>query len=989
MRRLGVLAALAWLLALPAFAQVNPTGALSGHVTDGANALPGVTVTAASPSAQGIRTALTSVSGDYLLAFLAPGVYTVRFELPGFQTFETTVKVNAAQTERLDAELPQAKVAEEVTVTGTYESVSTASQAATTVTADLLDKLPTNRDVTTAVVLTPATTQNGPRNAITISGGNSYDNLFMVNGVSVVENIRGTSIPLYIEDGVEETTTSISSIPAEYGRFAGGVVNTLTKSGGNEMHGSFRDTLNNDMWTAPTPLTTSRADRTTPSYEFTLGGYLLKDKLWFFGAGRYLKVEDNNYTSRSNLGIPHTLQDKRGEAKVTWSPDPDQRIIGSYINYRTDETGREFLPPADLETQIAPSVVNSLEAFNYTGVLSESFFVEGQYSYRRETFYDYGCPHIGDLIQGTVVYDYEYGTQANCSYFAANRGGPESRNSQDILAKGSWFVSTAGAGSHEIVFGLEQYRDMVKANNYQSASDFVVNSYGWYIDPTDPSVIYPRIYNVGYDTIEYWPIYAPAKMNNLQTGTAFVNDSWRLNENWSFNVGARYDRNHAVNADGAVTAKDSKLSPRLAVTFDPKGDSSWLLSASYGVYVGAQQQNFLNASSVGGAPNFFGWYYQGDPINRTCDPARPVETNCLTTEQALQKVFEWFDRYCDGSGNCGVNYPGGPAFYGANISYLTYQIDRNLASPSANEWTLSASKQLGSGGLVRFDYINRTYVDAYETQIDQSTGQVQDTLGNSYDVQRYVNAPSSLWKKYWAYILQFEYQPWGALEIGGNWTYSRAYGNLGPVETSGSGPTGNAFLSYPESKQMSWNSPVVDDPIDQRNRVTLWLVYDILHASHNHLSVSLLQSYVSGSPYYAVGGVRAWDYGQAALAYDSYVSHPLSTYYFTSSRPYHWDAQNRTDLGINYSFTFTGLGTSFEFFINPRITNVFNNQAVISGNTSVDDATTDPSLKAFDPFSEKPVEGINWRKGSLFGKPTGPRDYQTPRTYYITFGFRF
>jgi hypothetical protein len=147
-----LLAAVA-LMALPAIAQ-NPTGTLTGSVTDGREALPGVTVTVSSPNLQGKRVAVSSINGDYIFRFLPPGEYQARFELQGFQTIETTVKLSAAQTARLDATMPQAAVAEEVTVTGAYETVSTTSTAATTYEKDLIEKLPVNRDLASAVLLT-------------------------------------------------------------------------------------------------------------------------------------------------------------------------------------------------------------------------------------------------------------------------------------------------------------------------------------------------------------------------------------------------------------------------------------------------------------------------------------------------------------------------------------------------------------------------------------------------------------------------------------------------------------------------------------------------------------------------------------------------------------------------------------------------------------------------------------------------------------------
>jgi hypothetical protein len=271
MKRFAMLTVLVGLLALPLFAQTNPTGTLTGHVTDGKVALPGVTVSVTSPNLQGTRTAVTAVTGDYILAFLPAGEYKVRFELSGFQTLDTSIKLSAAQVSRLDATMPESKVAEEVTVTGTYETISSANQAATTMTQDLLNQLPTARNIVAAVQLAPGVV-DGPNGYAMISGAQQYENLYLVNGVAVNDNIRNTPTALYIEDAVQEVTTQTSGISAEYGRFSGGVVNMLTRSGGNELHGSIRDSLTSDKWAAKTPKTTSRNDTINNTYEATLGG---------------------------------------------------------------------------------------------------------------------------------------------------------------------------------------------------------------------------------------------------------------------------------------------------------------------------------------------------------------------------------------------------------------------------------------------------------------------------------------------------------------------------------------------------------------------------------------------------------------------------------------------------------------------------------------------------------------------------------------------
>ena len=99
--------------------QGNPTGTISGHVADpGGLAVPGVTVTAASPALQGLRTAVTSANGDYIIPFLPAGDYDVTFDLQGFRSVTRKISVKMAATHSLDVTLAIAAVAETITVTG-------------------------------------------------------------------------------------------------------------------------------------------------------------------------------------------------------------------------------------------------------------------------------------------------------------------------------------------------------------------------------------------------------------------------------------------------------------------------------------------------------------------------------------------------------------------------------------------------------------------------------------------------------------------------------------------------------------------------------------------------------------------------------------------------------------------------------------------------------------------------------------------------------
>ena len=242
------------LAAAPVWGQGNPTGAVSGQVVDPDGlAMPGVLVTATSPGLQGARTATTSANGDYIIPFLPPGDYVVTFELQGFQTFKQTVRIEIGATVALPVKLALASLAETVTVTGTSTEIAQTATVASTYRQELIERLPMGRTLNSYTLLAPGVNDNGPNGNLMVSGALSYENLNLINGVVVNENLRGQARNLFIEDAIQETKVSSGSISAEYGRFQGGVVNTITKSGGNNFSGSFRTSFTNDSWKALTP----------------------------------------------------------------------------------------------------------------------------------------------------------------------------------------------------------------------------------------------------------------------------------------------------------------------------------------------------------------------------------------------------------------------------------------------------------------------------------------------------------------------------------------------------------------------------------------------------------------------------------------------------------------------------------------------------------------------------------------------------------------
>ena len=130
------------------------------------------------------------------------------------------------------------------------------------------DVCPTSRTLTAALGMAPNVKPTGPDRAPAVTTGRSrspeamsYDSVFLLNGVAITENVRGQPFTLFIEDAIQETTVSTSGISAEYGRFGGGLVNAITKSGGNQFSGSYRLGMNNDDWRAITPFHETKLDK--------------------------------------------------------------------------------------------------------------------------------------------------------------------------------------------------------------------------------------------------------------------------------------------------------------------------------------------------------------------------------------------------------------------------------------------------------------------------------------------------------------------------------------------------------------------------------------------------------------------------------------------------------------------------------------------------------------------------------------------------------
>lgn len=967
LNRFWAVLAVALLISTSAFAQVSSS--LTGRVLMDGNPLPGVTVTISSPALQGTRTAVTDMNGNYNFAALPPGDYTVRFEMESMQTVTRTQRVGLGQTGRVDGEMRLTTVAEAITVTASAPAVLETTEVQTNITGELIDDLPIGRTLIATSTLAPGVNSNGPNpGAITISGALAADNLFLVNGAVTNENLRGQPHNLFIEDAIQETTVQTAGISAEYGRFLGGVVSAITKSGGNEFSGSLRDSIVNDAWTEESPKQTfENNDEMLHTYEGTLGGRIIRDRLWFFGAGRFFEQQQQRTFTESSIPFVAGNEELRLEGKLTGQLTPRHNLMGSYLTLETKQTNNCFISCfEESNLDLARALPNDFTVIRYNGILTDQFLLEASYTQKNFAFEGSGGDAVGDRVRGTWAYDVNTGGFYGAPVFCGVCD-PEERNNSTYGLKATYYLATGATGTHNLVAGYENWAESRLSNNYQSASNYGLITYQE-VTRNAQGVITPTI--AAGDLIGYFPIDILSKGSDFVTDSFFINDKWDLNRHLQFNVGLRYDMNNGKDSLGVKRADDSLFSPRLGVMYDVAGNGRVRLNASYSKYVNRIAETIGGSASPAGNPAAFYYYYDGPTISG------------LPTFQAFAQAFAWFDSV---GGLDADDY-----LIFASVPGVNAQIRESLISPSLDEITVGGGFQIGPNGFFRADYINRTWNDFFVTVANREIGTITAPTG-TFQLKLTENT-DELTREYDALQFQLAYRFFQRLNLGANYTWSETVGNQ-VGQTSGSGPIADetsAPFAYPELKQFAQFNPTGFLPQDQTHKVRAWLSWDQPTPVGN-FNFSVLQRFDSGTPYSAVGTINVRPYVAPAILAEYRQVPSGINYYFSERGEFRWDDAMATDLALNYQLPIQRVG----LFVAADLINAFNDDAQTGGNTAILTASQDSSLRPFNPFTETPVEGVHWRRGTNFGKATNPTTpgaqghYLLPRTFRVSVGFRF
>ncbi len=291
------------LLLTSASSSAQATAQLGGRVTDGSGAvLPGVTVTVTQTDTGSTRTVVTDETGTYVMPNLPTGPYRLDVSLQGFRSYvQSGVVLQVAATPTINVVLELGNVAETITVEGAAPLIDVKSAGIKDVVENerILELPLQGRQVTDLIVLAGAAIQTGTADSrsmqggvsISVAGGLSFGVAYLLDGAMHNNPQNNANLPLPFPDALQEFSVATSGLSAQNGMHSAASVNAVTKSGTNNYHGNLFEFVRDHRFNATNPFAAigpngKRLDDGLKRNQFggTLGGPIVRDKLFFFGA---------------------------------------------------------------------------------------------------------------------------------------------------------------------------------------------------------------------------------------------------------------------------------------------------------------------------------------------------------------------------------------------------------------------------------------------------------------------------------------------------------------------------------------------------------------------------------------------------------------------------------------------------------------------------------------------------------------------------------
>jgi len=564
-----------------AYSQSKGTGAIEGKVTDEQGTpLPGAEVKVTSPDMiGGTQSKITDAEGKFRFIALLPGMYAVEASLQGFTpSKKENIRLHIGQTLIVEIQLRIGTLEEEVTVQAVAPivDVKDSAVAVQAVGRDFIDTVPEyRRRIGYLVDVTPGSVGYAVYGGVSRSGNQS-----LVDGINISWSADGLDWSLFDYNIVEDLEIQGLGASAEYDGFDGVIMNAVTKSGGNRLEGHVEAFYRNWKWTNYSHVDVSKPlyslytkppESMNVDYGASLGGPIIKDKIWFLASARF---EDTltrivGMTDRSDLEAP------KADIKVTTQLIPSDRLSVMFIydDYYNRRSGLSITTPPDATfVEWGPMYqlnINELHTF------SDRTFLETKFG-------AFWVPYENRPVKG---YDIS-GRQDNLT-------GKYSTNTYNyMLSEWDRFEVSSTLTHHADEF-IKGSHDFKFGANFQWAPSY--EEYG-----------YPH----GYAYLDNvwaggkWHTYAYSYFMRedfkFTVLSGFAQDSWKISDRLTINPGIRINSYRGyLKTVNAWAFKTTAIVPRIGLTFDVFGDHSTALKLHWGKYASGMKHNYYLKAGAG------------------------------------------------------------------------------------------------------------------------------------------------------------------------------------------------------------------------------------------------------------------------------------------------------------------------------------------------------------------------------------------------------
>jgi Carboxypeptidase regulatory-like domain/TonB-dependent Receptor Plug Domain len=596
--RLGSVLVLLTALAIAprAWSDGSQSGSIGGTVRDAAGGpLPGAAVTAKSVTSGFTRDTVTAANGSYGIRLLPIGEYAVTVALSGFGKIATTVVVETEKNTQFDTQLKMSAISETVNVSAEQPVIDkTQTNTQTTVDSKFTQKLAVGRSYQSVLQLAPGVTGGANPN---VHGALNQENIFLFDGVDTTDTTTGTFGQNFNYEAIQEVNVNTGNFSAEYGRASGGVIQVVTKSGGNEYHGSVKALATNDQWNGQNyqKNQTNGASLERPIFDevqwreaATLGGRLIRDRLWFFGSYEYAKTTTPALQTLAGDNYQQATTAKIWSAKATWAINNQHTLEASgngdpITGFVVDYWGGS----ADLQALTGQDQGGHVYRGSYQGVFSSSFSLEalGASSASRIDVLPFNGASVAPFFK------FNGANVATTQVIA-----PHYDLSQNIYFNGATFVGFVDRPRTQFGLAANYYKQLGGSNhNFKVGFDYQKLESGASFAYPGDAVYYDDSFNK--TTREFAPnelnVFAPPApstskgnvyglylLDKIDMGRLFVN------------VGVRVDKQDGSSDVGNTVFDKTVFSPRISFKFDLAGNGKMLVSGGYGRFYQSLIQAF-------------------------------------------------------------------------------------------------------------------------------------------------------------------------------------------------------------------------------------------------------------------------------------------------------------------------------------------------------------------------------------------------------------